>query len=115
MEKEINIEAELIKMNILLKEMDEKQDKMQRQLDHLNNDRELLEDIDIRLKVIEEQWRIQRKSDKTVSNDIKEEISINGDKVKAAVEVAVESLHSVVRGRRKNKEKKPFLKWLFRR
>ena len=75
----LKIEDELLKTN-------RKLDSIQKQLDLLNADREILETIQSRLTALEEQVKLARQNDNTARKDIKEEINISGDRVVAAVE-----------------------------
>jgi hypothetical protein len=94
----LKVEDELAKITRRL-------DSLQKQLDLLNNDRNIFEDIQGRLTALEEQWRLTRKNDNEVRKDIKEEINISGDRVVAAVETKVEELQPMVQDKKVSKRR----------
>ena len=91
--KDIKVEDELSKVSRRL-------DTIQKQLDSLNADREILETIQGRLSSLEEEWKLTRQHDNEVRKDIKEEINISGDRVVAAVESSLENKPKAKKKRR---------------
>lgn len=89
MDSNFKIEDELLKTNRRL-------DRIQKQLDLLNEDRNILETIQARLTALEEAVTLARHNDNTARKDIKEEIQITGDKVVAAVQTEIKSKVKVI-------------------
>ena len=79
----LKIQDELSKVNRRL-------ERLEKGLDILNSDREILEDVVGRLTALEEQTRLTRQHDNAVRKDIKEEINTSGDRVVAAVQNEIE-------------------------
>src|SRR3990167_7030973 len=79
----LKIQDELSKVNRRL-------ERLEKGLDILNSDREILEDVVGRLTALEEQTRLTRQHDNAVRKDIKEEINTSGDRVVAAVQEEIE-------------------------
>ena len=79
--------------NIIKEELEKitrRLDGIEKQLDLLYGDREILESVQGRLTSLEEQLKLNRQNDRTVSNDIKEEINLANDRVVAKVETKIE-------------------------
>lgn len=77
---------------------------LQKQLDLLNGDREIFETIQGRLTSLEEQWKLTRQHDHAAQKDLKEEVNIVGDKVKAAVESSIEGIQTPSKSRKRDKK-----------
>lgn len=75
-------------------------------MDLLYEDREILESIQGRLTGLEEEWKLTRQHDKTVKNDIKDEIKIANDRTVAKVETQVESIKDMVEAKKVQPRKK---------
>lgn len=101
--KELKVEDELLKTNRRL-------DAIQKQLDLLTADRDILETIQGRLTSLEEQWRLTREHNHAETKNIKEEIGIANDKIVAKVETKIEGIKGLVRSRGRD-TKKPWWKW----
>lgn len=79
---------------------------LQRTIETLDDDRQILESIQGRLTSLEEQVRLARAHDGSVSKDIKQEVQIAGDRVTAAVETQVEQIKNMV-GKKKVTLRRP--------
>ena len=99
------------KNQINLEKFQEEQEKTNRRLDSMQKsvdlvmaDRDILENIQGRLTSIEERMTLSRQHDDIVRKDIKEEIQISGDQVTAKVETKVEEIKEIVKKKRKFNE-----------
>lgn len=75
-------------------------DQMQKTLDLLFADREILETIQGKITGLEEQVKLSRQHDISVKKDITHEVQMSGDRVKAAVETQVEEIKDIVAKKR---------------
>ena len=66
-----------------------KLDKLQKNIDILDSDRQLLENIQIKLTAIQETLTLSRQHDDSVKKDLKEDINIIGDRMEKKVEEKV--------------------------
>lgn len=88
-------------------------DILQRTIETLDDDRQILENVVGRLTSLEEQVRLARQNDSSVSKDIKQEVRVIGDKVENVVKTEVESIRNIAK---KNGNKRSgFFKRLFKR
>ncbi len=69
---------------------------LEKKLDLLYADREILESIQGRLTGMEEQQHLTRQHDNEVRKDIKEEINLSGDRTVAKVETKVEEIQDEI-------------------
>lgn len=97
---ETKVEDELKKIVRRLDDIESNQEKLAKRMDLLYEDRNIFETIQGKLTQFEEQFKLSRQHDETVRRDIKEEVNIVGDKVKAVVETAAEGLRPLVRSRK---------------
>ena len=63
---------------------------VEKRLDLLNADREILEDLVARLTALEEQTRLSRQNDETIRKDLKEEIQMAGDRIENTVAAEIQ-------------------------
>lgn len=90
-----NIESKAIEDQ--LEKVSRRLDSIQKQLDLLYADREILETIQGRLTSVEEQIKLSRQHDNEVRKDIKDEIQISGDRVVAKVEDKLEKIEPKIK------------------
>jgi len=83
------IEDELQKLN-------SRMERIEKKLDLIDSDRQILESIQGRLTELKEEWVLTRQNDSAVKKDIKEEIGIANDKVVAKVETKMEQFADTI-------------------
>lgn len=72
-------------------------DQMQKTLDLLFHDREILENIQGRLTAVEERLSLNNQHSDVVRKDIKEEINLANDRTVAAVETKVDEIYDEIK------------------
>jgi len=87
-----------------LKSLNRRMERVEKKIDLIDSDRQILEDILGRMTQILEVWKITRQHDNTVRKDIKEEINLVGDKIEASVETKIEEMGSSFKSRKKSKK-----------
>ena len=87
-----------------IEKLTRRMESIEKRLDLLNSDRNILEDITGRLASVEEQLKLTRQHDNEVRKDIKEEINSANERVVAQVETTIEKgVQSFKRGGKKTK------------
>ncbi len=102
------LEDELAKNNRRIDELNKK-------VDLLYQDREILENIIGRLTGLEEQVKLARQHDDVVRKDIKDEFNIVGDRLIAKIQLKVDQIEDLLKKKQKLKSKPSLIRRILRK
>lgn len=114
MTKDIASKLTLKRLADELSNMNRQMKALQKTVDLLYADREILENVVGRLAGVEERLSLARQHDNEVRKDIKEEVQIANDRVVARVETQVESIKDIIEHKKVIQFKNPF-KWFWQK